>query len=92
MNMRADEDNGKSVGMVKFQARKLWIFSSKEFWKNIYCLVSDTNFGLGESRLWDKETQKIIRKKSGIHSIRVKVNLYEIFAYPVLFDILFIVL
>ena len=47
MNIIADEDNGKAVGMVNGQAKKFWRFSSNGFWKNIGCLVSDSSFGLG---------------------------------------------
>ena len=54
MNIKVDEDNGKSVGMVNVRARKFWRFSSNEFWKNIDCLVSAPTFGLGGSRMWEK--------------------------------------
>ena len=54
MNMNVDEDNGKSAGMVKGRARKVWHFSSNEFWKNIGCLISAPTFGLGGSMLWEK--------------------------------------
>ena len=37
------------------QYRKVRQFFSNEFWKNIGCLVSDTNFGLGGSKLRKKE-------------------------------------
>ena len=47
MTMKVDEDNGKSEGMVNGWDRKVWQFSSNEFWKNIGCLVSAPNFGLG---------------------------------------------
>ena len=47
INIKVDKDNGKSVGMVKGRARKFWRFSRNEFWKNIGCLVSAPNFGLG---------------------------------------------
>ena len=65
MNMKVDEDNSKYVGMMNGQ--------------NIGCLVSDPTFGLGGSRLWDKEEkQKIIGRNSKRCSIRMKVDLYEV--------------
>ena len=47
MNMKVDRDSGKSVEMLNGQARKIWRFSSNEFWNNIGCLVLDTFFVLG---------------------------------------------
>ena len=55
VNMNVDEDNGKSVGMVNGRAQKGRRFSRNEFWNNIGCLVSSLTFGLGGSRLWEKE-------------------------------------
>ena len=51
MNMKVYEDNGKAVVMVKGRARKVWIFSINEFWKNSCCLISAPTFGLWGSRL-----------------------------------------
>ena len=31
--MRVDEYNGKALGMVKVQARKIWLFSINEFFE-----------------------------------------------------------
>ena len=53
---------------------------SNEFWKNIGCLVSAPTFGLGGSRLWEKEEElKLSGKKRKRRSIRAKVDLYEVF-------------
>ena len=53
--MNVDEDNGKAVGIVNEQYRKVQMFSSNEFWKNIGCLISAPTFGIGGSILWEKE-------------------------------------
>ena len=51
VNMKVDEENGKSVGMVNVRSWKIGGFS-------------DPTFGLGGSRLWEKEdAQKISGKK-----------------------------
>ena len=82
INIKVDKDNGKSVGMVKGRARKFWRFSRNEFWKNIGCLVSAPNFGLGGLMRWDnKEEQNISGNNSKIHSIRVKIYLYWVCLY-----------
>ena len=70
--------------------RKFRRFSSNEFWKNVGCLVSAPTFGLGESRLWEKEEElKLSGKKRKRRSIWVKVDLYEVclsyFIYCLLF-------
>ena len=60
INMRVDDDNGGAVGIVKVRAHKYWRFSGSEFWKNIVCIISDPNFGLGGLiLLGNKEEQKI---------------------------------
>ena len=51
MNMKVDEDNGKDVGMENGRYRKVSIFSSNEFWKNIGCLISVLAFGIEGSRM-----------------------------------------
>ena len=52
---------------------------SCEFWKNIGCLVSAPTFGLGGSRLWEKEEElKLSGNKRKRRSIRAKVDLYEV--------------
>ena len=55
MNQMVDEEIGKQwvKGIVRF--RKVRRFSSSEFWRNIGCMVSAPTFGLGGSRLWEKE-------------------------------------
>ena len=50
-----DEYNGKALVKGNVRYRKFRRFSSNGFWKNIGCLVSAHNFGLGGSRLWEKE-------------------------------------
>ena len=46
-NMKVNEDNGKSMGILHGWFCKVWRFSSNKLGKNIGCLVSDLNFGLG---------------------------------------------
>ena len=60
INMRVDEDNGGSVEIVKVRALKSWRFSGSEFWKNIGCLISAPNFGLGGLILWGKEEEPTV--------------------------------
>ena len=55
MNLKVDEKNGKLLNKGNVRYRKFCHFSSNEFWKNIGCLVSAPTFGLGGSRLWEKE-------------------------------------
>ena len=91
--MKVDEENGESVGMVNGWARKVQQFSINEFWKNIGCLILAPNFGLGGTRLWEKEDpQNMSGKKRKGFSIRVKLNLYEVSVYPILFNVFFIIL
>ena len=81
------------MGIVNGRDRKVWQFSSNEFWKNIGCLISAPTIGLGESRLWEKEeTQKISRRKSKIHSIRIKVYLYYFCLYYIIYCLLFYIM
>ena len=54
MIQKVDEDNGKALNKGNVRYRKVFRFSSNEFWKNIGCLVSAHTFGLGRSRLWEK--------------------------------------
>ena len=83
--MRVDEDNGKSTGMVNGRYQKIRRFSINEFWKNIGCLVLASAFGLGCSKLWEKEdAQKISGKKMKRHSVSIKV-FFVWFVYPILF-------
>ena len=55
MNHKVDEENGKSLVKANGRYQKVCHFSSNEFWKMIGCLVSVPTFGLGGSRLWEKE-------------------------------------
>ena len=91
MNKKVDGDNGmhRVKGNVRF--RKVRRFSSSELWKNIGCLVSAPTFGLGGSRLWEKEDkQKLSGKMRKRRSIRAKVDLYEVcFLFYLLCSILF---
>ena len=50
-----DEENGKSLGKGNARYRKIRRISSNGFWKNVGCLVSAPTFGLGGSRIWEKE-------------------------------------
>ena len=64
MNRKVYEDNGKHRVKGNFWYRKVRRFSSSEFWKNIGYLVSAPTFGLGGTRLWEKEEeQKLSGKK-----------------------------
>ena len=45
--MKVDEDNMKTVGMVKGQSQKVCQFSINGFCNNIGFLVSDPTFGFG---------------------------------------------
>ena len=93
MNMRSDEKNGRAVGMVRGRDWKFWRFSSNEFWNNIHCIVSDPAFGIGWSRIWEKEeAHNIIGKKRNRFYMREKVDLFEVYVYPILFIVLFIIL
>ena len=79
MNRKVDEENGKQRVKGNVRYRKVRRFSSCEFWKNIGCLVSAPTFGLGVSRLWEKEEeQNIGGKKRKQRLIREKVDLYEV--------------
>ena len=63
-NMNVDEENGKAAGMANGRSWKSLQFSSNAFWNNISCLVSAPTFGLGGSRLCEKEdAQNIIGRK-----------------------------
>ena len=61
--------------------------------KNLVYLILDPTFDIGGSRLWQKgEKQNIILNKRKIHSIRVKVDLYEVCVYSILFMLFFVIL
>ena len=91
MNRKVNEENGKQRVKVNVRYRKVRRFSSFEFWKNIGCLVSAPIFGLGGSRLWEKEEeQNLSGKKRKRRSIRAKVDLYGVcFLFYFLCSILF---
>ena len=77
--MKVDEDNVKAVAMVNGRYEKFWRFSSNEFCRNIGCLFLDPTFGIGGSRLWEKEeAQNISGKKRTRRSTRMKIYLYEV--------------
>ena len=79
------------MGMIKGRARKFQRFSRNGFWKNIGCLISAPTFGLGGSRMWEKEeAHKISRNKSKRRSIRSKVGFYEVFLLYVIYCPIFI--
>ena len=85
INLKVDEKNGKVMRIENGGYKKVRQFSSSEFWKNICGLVSDPTFGLGGSRLWEKEEEiKISGNKSNMHSIRIKLICMS-FVYPELF-------
>ena len=54
VDQKADEENGKKLVKGNVRYRKVRLFSSNKFWKNIGSLVSDPTFGLGGSGLWEK--------------------------------------
>ena len=91
MNQEADEEKMKQRVKGNVRYRKVRRFSSCEFWKNIGCLVSAPTFGIGGSRLWEKEEeQKLSGKKRKRHTIWEKVDLYEVcFLFYLLSFILF---
>ena len=62
MNKKVDADNGRGETQDNGLFRKLRRFSRNELWKNIGCLLSERIFGLGVSRLWEKDI-KISWKK-----------------------------
>ena len=90
LNVKMDQDNGKAVGMVNGRYQIVWRFSSNEFWKNIGCLVSALTFGIGGSRLWEKEeAQNISGRERNMCSIVMKVDLYEVFLSYNIYCLLF---
>ena len=70
--------------------RKFRRFSSNGFWKNIGCLVSSPIFGIGGSRMWDKEEDmNISENKRKKRSILIKVDLYEVCLSYIIYCLLF---
>ena len=47
MNTRVDEDNGKSMIMVKGKIMKVWRFPRNNVLRNIDCLILAPTFGSG---------------------------------------------
>ena len=91
--MRVNEENGRAMVMGKGRIRKVWQFSRNKFLRTICCHISNPTFGIGGSRLWEKEEEKhISRKKRKRHLFTVKVYLYEVCVYSILFMIFIIVL
>ena len=86
MNKTVDEENGGEGTKEHGLFQKLRRFSRNEFWKKIGCLWSAPTFGLGGSRLWEKDP-KISGKNRKRSSIIPKVDLYEVCAS--LFKILY---
>ena len=79
MNQKFDEENGKALNKGNVRYRKVRCFSGNEFWKNIGCLVSAPTFGIGGSRLREKEEDlKLSGKNMKRRSIWVKVDFYEV--------------
>ena len=90
MNVKVDEYNVKELGMMNGRCRKFWGFSRNEFWMNIGCLVSAPKFDLGRSRLLYKEEEiKISGNNRKMHSIKIKVDLYEVCLYYIIYCLLF---
>ena len=86
MNWKVDKDNGKALNKGNARYQKVRRFSRNEFWKNIGCLVSDPTFGIGWSRMLGKEEDiKLSGNKRKRRSIRIKVDLYELFLLFIVF-------
>ena len=65
INHKVDEGSEKALGKGDVRYRNFCRFSRNGFWKNIGCLVLAPNFGIGGSRLLEKEGYvNIIEKKS----------------------------
>ena len=75
--MNVYEYNGKAAGMANEWYQKVWMFSINEFWKNIGCLVSAPTFGIGGSRLLEKEEDTNLSGKNRKRlSIWIKIDLH----------------
>ena len=89
-NHTVDDENGKAMGIWNGPYRKVCQFSSNGFQKNIGCILSAPTFGLGGTRLWEKEDDtKISGNKSKRRSIYVNIGLYEVFISYIIYCILF---
>ena len=90
MNQKVDEDNGKALEKSNVRYRNVCRVFSNEFWKNIGCLISTPNFGLGGSRLWYKEEDiNTSGKKKKRRPIQIKVDLYEVCLSIIIYFLLF---
>ena len=79
MNKKVDEENGRGGTQDNGRFRKLQWFSRNQLWKNIGCILSAPNFGLGGLRLWERDPNIIVKKKKR-YLIQLKVDLYEVCA------------
>ena len=86
MNKKADEDNWRWGTQDNGQFWKIRRFSRNKLCKNIGCLLSAPKFGLGGSRLLEKDLNTSGKKRKR-YPIRLKVDLYEVCAY--LFKIIY---
>ena len=90
MNKKVNEYNGKALNKGNVRYRKFRRLSTNEFWKNIGCLVSAPTFGIGGSRMWEKEDDiKISVNKRKRRSIFIKVDLYEVCLSVIIYCLLF---
>ena len=58
MNLRVDEENGKSLLMLNGGYRNVCRFSSNKFWKNIGCIDSYPTFGRGAEAMVEVRDNK----------------------------------
>ena len=73
--------------------RKFGGFQAINFRKTFFCPVSYPTFGIGRLNLWEKEEgKKIIGKKRKRRSIRVNVDLYEVFLSFIIYFLLFYIM
>ena len=90
MENKVNEENGRGGTQENGICWKLQRFSRNEFWKNIGCIISAHTFGLGGSRLWEKD-QNISGKNRKRYLIQSKVDLYEnVYRYFKLFIMIII--
>ena len=93
MNRKVDEENGKQLNKGNDWYCKVRCFSSYEFWKNIGCLVSAPTFGIGGSRLWEKEEELKLSGKKKNRNARFGKSLTCMRSVnPILFIIFYFIL
>ena len=63
------------------QFQKLRQLSRNELWKNIGCLMSAPTFGLGGSRMWEKNPEISGKKISKVDLYKVCASLFQFFKY-----------